>query len=108
MARIRTIKPDFWRSEELSKVSPEAALLAIGLLNHADDDGFFLANPKLIDADVFPLRELSRSTTVLLRELYDIGYVALFSGPDGKSYGQIVNFSLHQVINKKITKILTN
>lgn len=101
MARIRTIKPDFWRDEKLSTISAEAALLAIGLLNHADDDGYFNANIKLIEADVFPLRELSRSCTVLLRELHSIGYITLFSGTDDKRYGKIVNFEKHQVINKK-------
>lgn len=100
MARIRTIKPEFWRDEDLSSVSPEAALLAIGLLNHADDEGYFNANPKLIESDVFPLRELSRSITVLIQELAGIGYLNLFSGSDGKKYGHVVNFSKHQVINK--------
>jgi hypothetical protein len=100
VSRIRTIKPDFWRDEDLSSVSAEAALLAIGLLNHADDEGYFSANPKLIQADIFPLRELSCSPTVLLEELELIGYVRLFSGPDGRHYGAITNFAKHQVINK--------
>ena len=100
VARIRTIKPEFWRNEGLSSISAEACLLAVGLLNVCDDEGFFRANPKLIEADVFPLRELSGSTTVLLRELSEIGYIALFSGEDGKLYGQVVNFAKHQVINK--------
>ena len=103
MSRIRTIKPDFWRDEELSGVSAEAALLAIGLLNHADDEGYFNANPKLIESDVFPLRELSCSTTVLITELSEIGYLELFKGADGKQYGRIRNFAKHQVINKKNT-----
>ena len=101
MARIRTIKPEFWRNEALSNISSEACLLAIGLLNHCDDEGYFNANPKLVESDVFPLRNLSSTTTVLLRELSDIGYINLFSGSDGKTYGHIVNFSKHQVINKK-------
>lgn len=101
MARIRTIKPDFWRDESLASVSPEAALLAIGLLNHADDEGYFNAHPKLIESDIFPLRELSHTITVLIDELYRIGYVALFQGSDGKKYGHICNFAKHQVINKK-------
>lgn len=100
MARIRTIKPEFWRDEDLSQVTAEAALLAIGLLNHSDDEGYFNANPKLIESDVFPLRELSRSTTELLQELASIGYLTLFSGADGKRYGCVVNFAKHQVINK--------
>ena len=101
MARIRTIKPDFWRDENLAAISPEAALLAIGLLNHADDDGYFNANPKLIESDIFPLRELSRPITVMVDELFRIGYIQLFEGTDGKRYGHIFNFSKHQVINKK-------
>ena len=101
MARIRTIKPDFWRDEMLSKVSPEACLLAIGLLNHCDDEGYFNANPKLVEADVFPLRDLSIPTTTLLQELSGIGYINLFDGEDGKVYGHVTNFEKHQVINKK-------
>jgi hypothetical protein len=101
MARIRTIKPDFWRDENLATISPEAALLAIGLLNHADDDGYFNANPKLIESDIFPLRELSRPITVMVDELFKIGYIQLFQGVDGKRYGHIFNFAKHQVINKK-------
>ena len=100
MARIRTIKPDFWRDDSLSTVSAEAALLAIGLLNHSDDEGYFQANPKLIEADVFPLRELSSSTPALLQELVEIGYIQLFLGSDGKSYGHVISFSKHQVISK--------
>jgi hypothetical protein len=101
MARIRTIKPDFWRDENLATISPEAALLAIGLLNHADDDGYFNANPKLIESDIFPLRELSCPITVMVDELFRIGYIQLFQGVDGKRYGHILNFAKHQVINKK-------
>ena len=101
MARIRTIKPDFWRDESLSSISSEAALLAIGLLNHADDEGYFNAHPKLIESDIFPLRELSDTVTVMVSELHRIGYIDLFLGSDGKQYGHICNFAKHQVINKK-------
>jgi hypothetical protein len=101
MARIRTIKPDFWRDELLAGISAEAALLAIGLLNHCDDEGYFNANPKLVESDVFPLRNLSSKTTELLRELSGIGYIELFSGSDSKTYGKVANFEKHQVINKK-------
>lgn len=100
MARIRTIKPDFWRNPELSSVSPEAALLAIGLLNLADDEGYFLAIPKLIDADIFPLRECSMNTHGLLKQLSNIGYIRMFCGSDGRQYGHVVNFMKHQVISR--------
>jgi hypothetical protein len=101
MARIRTIKPEFWRDEALASVSPEACLLALGLLNHCDDEGYFNANPKLVESDIFPLRDLKTKTTVLLQELSKIGYLLVFQGSDGKTYGCIKNFHKHQVINKK-------
>jgi len=101
MARIRTIKPEFWRDESLSLLDPEAVLLAIGLLNVADDEGYFNANPKLIEADIFPLRELSSTCPVLVQHLSEIGYIKLFDGDDGKKYGLVTNFSKHQVISKK-------
>lgn len=106
MARIRTIKPTFWTDEDMAEVSEAACLLAIGLLNYADDEGYFNANPKLIKAAVFPLREPSGSIPVLLQELSNCGYIRLFSAQNGKRFGLIINFTKHQVINKKtISKI---
>ena len=106
MARIRTIKPTFWTDEDMAEVSEAACLLAIGLLNYADDEGYFNANPKLIKAAVFPLREPYGSISVLLQELSNCGYIRLFSAQNGKRFGLIINFTKHQVINKKtISKI---
>ena len=39
MARIRTIKPEFWTSEQVVDCSPTARLLFIGLWNFCDDGG---------------------------------------------------------------------
>ena len=50
MARIRTIKPEFWQDEDLATLSEPALILAAGLLNHADDEGYFRAHPGLIKA----------------------------------------------------------
>lgn len=100
MPRIRTVKPEFWQNEELASLSAEACLLAIGLLNIADDDGWFRLNAKLIESQVFPLRDLSVTVTVQLQELANIGYITLHAGSDGKEYGQIVKFRKHQYIQK--------
>lgn len=106
MARIRTIKPEFWTDEDLSEVSEAACLLAIGLLNYSDDEGYFNANQKLIKAAIFPIREQSGSIPVLMQELSSAGYISLFSGADGKIYGLVNNFSKHQVINKAKKSII--
>jgi len=100
MARIRTIKPEFWQDDDLAEVSEPAVLVAAGLLNHADDEGFFKANPKLIKSVVFPLREPSVSVHNILIELSNINYIALYIGKDGKKYGQVTGFTTHQRINR--------
>lgn len=100
MARIRTIKPEFWQDEDLAGVSETACLLAIGLLNHADDEGYFKANPALVRAAVFPLREPSVSVQCALTELSDIRFIVLFQGSDGKAYGLVRRFAEHQKVNR--------
>ncbi|WP_297533015.1 DnaT-like ssDNA-binding domain-containing protein [Thalassolituus sp.] len=100
MARIRTIKPEIWQDEHLAEVSAETMLLAIGLLNHSDDEGFFKAHPKLVEAAVFPIRETSLNIHGMLSELSNIGYIELFDGSDGKAYGLIINFEKHQKVNR--------
>lgn len=100
MARIRTIKPSFWSDEDLSEVSAETALLAIGLLNHADDEGYFKAHPGLVRAAVFPIRETTETVSQMMETLENTGYIVIFTGTDGKAYGYIKNFSKHQKINR--------
>lgn len=98
MSRIRTIKPDFFQNEKLSALPPEAHILAAGLLCYADDEGYFLANPKLIEAAIFPLRELSMSLPVLLQKLIGINYIEIISAND-RQYGRVVKFLEHQCVS---------
>ena len=100
MPRIRTVKPEFYQDEDLASVSETAFILALGLLNQADDEGYFKANPLLIKSQVFPLREPSVSIHGALSELSEIGYLELFEGSDGKNYGLIKGFTKHQTINR--------
>lgn len=101
MARIRTIKPKFWSNEELSALPEATHLLAAALLNYADDEGYFNANPKLVQAECSPLREPSVSTHDSLITLARIGYIKLGTGADSKRYGVLPTFSEHQRINRK-------
>lgn len=106
MARIRTIKPEFWTNEDLSTVPEATHMLAAGLLNYADDEGYFNANPKLIQAAFSPLREPSVSVPVSLQSLQSIDYIRLGLGSDGKTYGHIVKFLEYQkVSHPKASKI---
>lgn len=98
--RIRTIKPEFWTNEHIARLPDFTILLAIGLLNYSDDEGYFNANPALIRAALFPLRECSGSIPVAVTELSNQGFLELFEATDGRTYGRVVNFKKHQVINK--------
>lgn len=100
MARIRTIKPSFWKHEELSSLPPETHMLAAALLNYADDDGYFNANPTLVKAECFPLRNLSVSVHTSLSELSNVGFIRVGHTEGGRCYGQIIKFRDHQNINR--------
>jgi hypothetical protein len=54
MARIRTIKPEFWSSPSMAGLNPWGRLLFIALWNWADDTGRGTANPKELAGFAFP------------------------------------------------------
>ncbi len=53
--RIRTIKPEFWTSEDVASMDWETRLVFLGLWSYVDDNGVGRDNEKLIVADLFPL-----------------------------------------------------
>lgn len=54
MARIRTIKPEFWTSEQIVECSTSARLLFIGLWNFCDDGGVHPASIPRLKMEVLP------------------------------------------------------
>lgn len=54
MARIRTIKPEFWQHPKVMRVSRDARLLFLGLLNEVDDEGRMRWSAKRVAGVVFP------------------------------------------------------
>ena len=99
VARIRTIKPEFFSHEILASKSAHARLLAIGLLTLADCEGRVRWVPMQVHSQVFPW-EASVKIEVLLRELIDASYVIHYE-VDGKRYVEIVNFKKHQRLSGK-------
>lgn len=55
--RIRSIKPEFWSSDDIAELPWDARLLFIGLWSYVADSGVGRDNAKLITADLFPLEE---------------------------------------------------
>lgn len=99
MARIRTIKPEFWQNESLASCSPHARLLAIALLQLSDANGVFRNIPMQVHAHAFPW-ETEVNTQQLLGELQGVGYLKLYP-VQGKQYGIIHNFTKHQRLTGK-------
>src|SRR3546814_14876688 len=57
MARIRTIKPEFWTSETIAALPIRTRLTFIGLWTYVDDNGVGFGNETLIVAELFPLED---------------------------------------------------
>ena len=101
--RIRTIKPEFWRSEDIAALSIEDRLLFIGLWSYVEDNGVGRDEPQLIQCDLYPLdtfTEASVRTHGGLMHLSQQGLITRFEGPDGRRYLQINSWDKHQKINR--------
>lgn len=103
MARIRTVKPEFFRHEglqDLERANPgqHVMLTFAGLWTLCDKAGRFEWKPRTIKLDVLPFLEFDMGTTLMLLERFS--YVRRYIA-DGKTYGVIPSFEEHQRINGK-------
>lgn len=100
MARIRSIKPDFFTDGEIGELGFAARLFFIGLWCHADREGRLEDKPKQLAARIIPYdHERGVDGEVLLSELspkfitrYEVG---------GQKLLQIRNFARHQLPHYK-------
>ena len=100
MARIRTIKPSFWGSPTIAKLSRDARLLTAGLISFSDDDGRFLGSITAINGFVFPNDELpSSKVRRWFSEITTVGLIHEYE-VDGVRYGCFPSWHEHQVINR--------
>jgi hypothetical protein len=101
MARIRTIKPEFWEDEKLSTLPLEVNLLFIALWNFADDEGVVKSSAAWIKSKVFPLRDEIRKMQVeqWIGQLTKARFLVPFSYNE-TGYYVIRTFKTHQVINR--------
>lgn len=98
--RIRTVKPEFWSHPVLSRQEDGTRMLAIALLNIADDEGFFHADPALIRSAVWPFDEDSTKARRALESLSKIGWIELNEHPTHGMIGRVVNFTKHQRVDR--------
>lgn len=103
MARIRTIKPDFFRHEALQDLEGASLgkypmLVFAGLWGHCDKAGRFEWRPRTLKLDILPFLQFDMTETLNL--LAASGFIRRYSAGGGE-YGVIPSFSEHQRINGK-------
>lgn len=98
MARIRTVKPEFFTSESVLAVSPLARLFFIGLWCEADRDGRLKWKPKTLKFRYLPGDSVNIEK--LCGELEAEKMIVTYS-VDGVDYCEIPSFKSHQVINNR-------
>ncbi|WP_246258885.1 hypothetical protein [Streptomyces typhae] len=102
MARIRTIKPEAFESEDLASVSVTAERTFFGLLTQADDSGRHRDHPAIIAGRLWALRPEHSATHVAqdLEELAAAGLICRYTGCDGRNWLHIVTWERHQKIDR--------
>lgn len=95
MARIRTIKPEFFTSEQVVELSAMARLLFIATWCEADRDGRMSWRPKTFKMRYFPADDCD--IDALARELIASGLVVMYG--DGLAF--IPGFARHQHVNPR-------
>ena len=92
MARIRTIKPDFFLDSKLAKKSALCRLFFIGLWNQADKNGVLEEDKDRLKVQILPYNKAN--IEALLTEL-EPDFILRYE-TDGKQYIWIKNFKKHQ------------
>lgn len=99
--RIRSIKPEFWRSQDVADLPREVRLLWIGLWSYVDDNGVGVDDFRVIAAELFALddpveaREFVRDGLATLSRGFQIARYVV----DGRSYLRINGWDEHQKID---------
>lgn len=97
MARIRTIKPEFFDDPTIGELSPLARLFFIGLWTQADKEGRLLDDSRRLKARIFPYDDVD--TEALMVELHAKRMIERYCGREATQkhgFVWIRNFIKHQ------------
>lgn len=103
--RIRSIKPEFWRSQDISRLSIEDRLLFIGLWSYVDDNGVGEDRVSMIAADLFAddlerdPRETFARVSRGLASLSEGGQIVRYTVAK-RDYFEVLRWKDHQRIDK--------
>ena len=103
--RIRSIKPEFWRSDDVAQLAWDERLLFIGLWSYVDDNGVGIDRLASIVADLFsgdveadPHETFARVSRGLQR-LSEANLIARYK-VGGKRYLYVTGWAKHQRVDR--------
>ena len=101
--RIRSIKPEFWRSDDIAALPISARLLFVGLWSYVDDNGVGSDKLPAIVADLFAndlvtdTAETLRRVNADLTQIENAGLITRYEA-DGKPLLFVTNWEKHQLV----------
>jgi hypothetical protein len=102
MARIRTVKPEYFAHEELGACSRDARLLGVALMQLADSEGRFRWVPRQVQAHTFPWDDDIGTDEIeaMASELQRAGILTLYT-VGSRRFAVFPNFRDHQRLSGK-------
>lgn len=97
MARIRSIKPEFFLHEELAELPMVTRYFFAGLWCVADREGRFAWRPRRLKAEILPYDEVNVGE--ILDALVTGRFIRQYE-VEGKQYGVVLNWHRHQIPNR--------
>lgn len=108
MARIRTVKPEFWTDEKIVQLPFHVRILFIGMWNFCDDQGCITDSPERIRLQILPADhniDVEGSIDLLVA----VGLLDVLMNDQGDRALHVINWTKHQKIdNPSKPKILGN
>lgn len=97
MARIRSVKPEYWSDYDMARHSRDARLLYIALWNQSDEHGRLHGDPRWVKGHCFPYDDDLNLAAIgrLLLELEQAGKLERYT-VKGAPYLYLPNLSEHQ------------
>ena len=93
MARIRSLKPEFFSDEDVADLPPLLRLLFAGMWCHCDREGRLKDKPRTIKALALPFDDIDINAA--LQQLHDAGFIIRYSA-EGVGYIQVRTWEKHQ------------
>lgn len=97
MPRIRTVKPDFWKSRSVKKLTDREKLVWLGLWNYADDYGRIMDEPVMLVGELWALGLNAKQMEDTLAGLHTKGRIVRYV-VEGDGFIQVTGWE-HQKIS---------